>query len=170
MFDPTIFDNIKVALENQLYDLDNLDSRIHITDRIDRIEMSVMSREFAVQFQLADHAAVTAEIRLAASLKDLATEILEIPGEMPGCTLRLRFYLEITNVPEQCKRIQDILVRIWEPELRPTQTLSFVYGQEQVYRNQVELWFNRKINEDQLGDIPGLIEHLLQTVTELVAM
>lgn len=52
MFDPTVFDNLKVAMENAVYDLDNLDSRIDITQRIDRLEMSVMSREFGVQFRL----------------------------------------------------------------------------------------------------------------------
>ncbi|MNC74438.1 hypothetical protein D3C75_1257940 [compost metagenome] len=29
MFDPTIYDNLKVAFENYLYDLDNLDENIH---------------------------------------------------------------------------------------------------------------------------------------------
>ncbi|MEI0739291.1 hypothetical protein VQ056_26320 [Paenibacillus sp. JTLBN-2024] len=53
MFDPTIFENLKVALENQLYDLDNIDGLIRIIGRDDRLEMSVMSREFAIRFELA---------------------------------------------------------------------------------------------------------------------
>lgn len=168
MFDPTVFDNIKVALENQIYDLDNLAGRIRITNRIDRLEMSIMSREFALQFQLLDQKNITAEIRLAASLKELATEILEIPGEMPGCNLTLRLYLHIEDVSEQCKRIQEILQSIWKPEETPTQTLSFVYGQERaVYLNIVEMRFKRKITEDQMGDIPDLIDHMLLTLIEL---
>lgn len=71
MFDPTVFDNLKVAMENTVYDLDNLDSRIDITQRIDRLEMSVMSREFAVQFRLREHPSVTAEIQLKADLNNL---------------------------------------------------------------------------------------------------
>lgn len=167
MFDPTVFDNIKVALENQIYDLDNLTGRIRITDRIDRLEMSIMSREFAMHFKLVGEENVTAEIRLSATLKELASEILEMPGETPGCSLTLRIYLQIENVSEQCKRADEILQSIWNPEEKPTQTLSFVYGQERaIYSNTVEIRFNRKITEDQMGDIPDLIEHVLRTLVE----
>jgi hypothetical protein len=168
MFDPTVFENLKVAFENQVYDLDNLTGQIHIANRIDRLEMSIMSREFAIQFTLVGHKEITAEIRLEASLKELAAEILEVPGEPLGCTLLLRFYIQIENVATQCKQIQDILQDIWKPESPPTQTLSFVYGEEQPkYLDTIEMKFNRKINEDQMGDIPGLIDHVLQTLTEL---
>lgn len=168
MFDPTVFDNIKVAIENQIYNLDNLSGQIRITDRIDRLEMSVMSREFALKFQLNNQEDVTAEIRLEASLKDLAAEILEMQGETPACTLTMRFNLQIKDVSVQCKRVLEILQRIWNPEEPPTQTLSFVYGQESVvYTNTVELRFNRRINEDQMEDIPELIEHVLQSLVEL---
>ncbi|TFE26973.1 hypothetical protein [Cohnella luojiensis] len=171
MFDPTVFDNIKVAFENQIYDLDNLSGQIRITNRIDRLEMSIMSREFALQFQLINQENVTAEIRLEASLKDLAAEILELQGEAPACTLILRFNLQIQEVSEQCKRVLEIMQRIWNPEEPPTQTLSFAYGQEiTAYTNTVEMRFNRQINEDQMEDIPNLIEHVLQTLDELGAI
>ncbi|AJY73704.1 hypothetical protein [Paenibacillus beijingensis] len=169
MFDPTVFENLKVAFENQLYDLDNLAARIRITNRIDRLEMSVLSREFALQFTLAEQTEVTAEIRLEATLNDLAAEILEMSGETPGCALLLRFYLQIGNdVCAQCRQIEDIVRRIWQPDLPPVQTLSFVYDQDPaVYTDTIELKFNRKINEDQMGDITNLIDHVLQTLAEL---
>ena len=44
MFDPTVFDNLKVAVENEFYDLDNLDRIIDITNRRDLLDMAVMSR------------------------------------------------------------------------------------------------------------------------------
>lgn len=168
MFDPTVFDNIKVSLENQIYDLDNIAERVRITGRIDRLEMSIMSREFGLRFELVDHNNITAEIRLTASLKELASEILEIPGETPGCSLILRLYLQIEDVSNQCKRVQEILQHIWQPEETPIQTLSFVYGQERaVYSNIVEIKFKRKITEDQMGDIPDLIEHVLLSLVQL---
>lgn len=168
MFDPTIFENLKVAFENEIYDLDNLDARIHITNRIDRMEMSVLSREFAIQFALVNLSEVTAEIRLDASLKDLASEILELPGETPGCSLRVRFYMPMKDISEQCKQIEVILQQIWSSELPATQTLSFVYSQEGIrYRNTIELKFKRRISEDQMEDIPNLVEHILQSLTEL---
>lgn len=99
MYDPTVYDNLKVAFENTLYDLDNLDGTIQMVNRLDRMEMSVMSREFVIQFVLAEYTDITAEISLEASLQDLAAEILEVPGEEPGCTLRLRFYMPINRYP-----------------------------------------------------------------------
>jgi hypothetical protein len=168
MFDPTIFDNLKVAMENAVYDLDNLDSRIEITQRIDRLEMSVMSREFAVQFRLTEQPGVTAGIRLKADLNNLAAEILEIEDQIPGCELLLCFYMGIREVEAQCRRIEDILMRIWKPDLRPVQTLSFIYGEKSsTYQNKIELRFSRQINEEQMEDIPELLEHILLTLTEL---
>ncbi len=97
MFDPTVFDNLKVAFENQLYDLDNLDKEITIVSRHDRMDLASMSREFRLGFTLQANANVTAEICLEASLRDLADEILEEPEKYPGCTLRLFFYMTVED-------------------------------------------------------------------------
>ncbi|WP_053377005.1 hypothetical protein [Paenibacillus sp. FJAT-27812] len=169
MFDPTVFENLKVAFENQIYDLDTLDRKVDIINRIDRLELAVMSREFALQFTLAGRAEVSAEIQLTASLKDLAAELLEQKGETPACTLRLRFYMQLSDVNEQCRQIEDILQRIWEPEMAPTQTISYLFGDEAPsYSNVIELSFNRKISEEQMEDIPELSQHVLQTLAKLV--
>ncbi|MBW5448008.1 hypothetical protein GE107_18285 [Cohnella sp. CFH 77786] len=169
MFDPTVFENLKVALENQLYDLDNLAGRIRITGRTDRLEMAVMSREFALRFELAETDGVWAEIRLQASLQDLAAEILEMPDAMPGCSLILRFGHYVRDIRSQCKRVEQILQSIWQSALPPVQTVSFLYGEQQpeLYRNVAEVRFNRQINEDQMEDLPGLIEHVLRSLAEL---
>jgi len=168
MFDPTVFENLKVAFENQLYDLDTLDRKLNIMNRVDRLELAVMSREFALQFTLAGRSKVSAEIQLAASLKDLAAEILELKGEAPACALRICFYMQVNKVAEQCGQVEQIVKRIWEPELAPTQTISYLFGAEApVYSNRIELGFNRKINEEQMEDIPVLIDHVLQTLAEL---
>ncbi|WP_058829373.1 hypothetical protein [Paenibacillus polymyxa] len=168
MFDPTVFDNLKVAMENAVYDLDNLDSRINITQRIDRLEMSVMSREFGVQFSLREQPGVTAELQLKMDLNNLAAEILEMEDQTPGCSLLLYFDMKIQDIETQCSRIEKILAEIWKPELRPVQTLSQIYGEKtSTYHNRIELQFSRQINEDQMEDIPELLEHMLMTITEL---
>ncbi|AZH28868.1 hypothetical protein [Paenibacillus sp. M-152] len=168
MFDPTVFDNLKVAMENAVYDLDNLDSRINITQRIDRLEMSVMSREFGVQFSLREQLGVTAELQLKMDLNNLAAEILEMEDQTPGCSLLLYFDMKIRDIEAQCSRIEKILAEIWKPELRPVQTLSQIYGEKtSTYHNRIELQFSRQINEDQMEDIPELLEHMLMTLTEL---
>ncbi|GMK47192.1 hypothetical protein PghCCS26_43220 [Paenibacillus glycanilyticus] len=175
LFDPTIFDNLKVALENQLYDLDNLDERIRIVNRVDRLDMAVMCREFALQFVLAGsdrQKRIIGEIRLDTSLRDLATELLELQeGEPPGCGLRLLFHLAMPDAETHCPRIQTAVREKWGAEVSLTQTLSFVYGSESVggnlYKNAVELRFNRRIDEEQMNDLPELIEHMLLTLEAL---
>ncbi|MWV47016.1 hypothetical protein GRF59_25720 [Paenibacillus sp. HJL G12] len=169
MFDPTIFDNLKVAFENQLYDLDNLDGTIRITGRTDRVEMSVMSREFAICFALAEEPDISAEIRLEATVADLSAEILELKGERPGCLLRICFGIEVsrTEAEQACVQIDQILQEIW-PGVPLVQTLSRIYGRDRdSYRNEAELRFERKIDEDQMEDIPELISHSMRSLEEL---
>ncbi|UNK17488.1 hypothetical protein MNQ98_23925 [Paenibacillus sp. N3/727] len=171
MFDPTIFENLKVAVENVVYDLDNLDERILVTGRTDRMDMAVMSRAFSLKFELVPRTGAEAEIRLEAFLKDLAAELLETPGEQPGCALSLRFYTEVRIVPEQCRRISELMQVIWEPQLTPVQTLSCVYGEDPiVYKNTIELKFPHKINEDNMSDIPNLVEHMIRTLEGLAQL
>ncbi|WP_314728294.1 hypothetical protein [Bacillus sp. Marseille-Q3570] len=170
MYDPTIFDNLKVAFENYVYDLDNVSGEVSISNRKDKLEMATMSRAFSLQFTLADQKDVTAEILLGASLQDLAAEILETSGEKPGCTLLVRFYKQVEDVEAECSQIEAGMQTIWSQ--RPlTQTISFVYGPDQpVFMNTIEVGFNRKINEDQIEDIPALVDHILETLEQLNSM
>ncbi|WP_391204723.1 hypothetical protein [Psychrobacillus sp. L4] len=168
MYDPTIFENLKVTFENQVYDLDNIERQITITNRVDRMDFAVLSRDFSIGFTLTNQPNVTAEIELQTSLEDLAGEILEQPGENLGCFLSLRFHKHVQDVPTQCKQIEQVLNTIWENEARITQTLSFVYEQEaSSHLNIVQLQFNQKINEEHISDIPEFLEHVLQTLKVL---
>ncbi|MHA0857363.1 hypothetical protein ACH8E3_10815 [Paenibacillus sp. CMAA1364] len=159
---------MKVTFENHLYDVDNLDGIIRITNRMDRMEMSVLSRQFALQFVLPEYTDITAEISLEASLQDLATEILELQQGVPACSLYLRFYMQIMDAQIQCKHIDQVLRNIWLPTSTWRQTISYVYGQDPIqYTNVIEVTFNRRITEDQMQDIPILIEHMIMTLTDL---
>lgn len=168
MYDPTIFENLKVAFENQVYDLDNLDHLITITNRVDRMDLSILKRDFAIQFTLVDQPDVTAEIILEASLDELSAEILDQPGKNPGCSLYLRFFKRVQDVSSQCMKIDQALNEIWETEHKLTQTLSFVYDQEESsYLDSIEVAFTHKINEEHMGDIPDFLEHVLATLSIL---
>lgn len=171
MFHPTVFDNIKITFENQIYDYDNLDGILVVTDRTDLLNMALMSREFSLSFQLTHSRSVTVEILLTSSVKDLSDEILETPNTDPGCNLSLRFYMEIEDIPTECPAIESVLKSIWGPEFQPVQSLSFIYGQESgTYNNCIELQFKRQITEEQMEDIPNLLKHLLQSAEELEAL
>ena len=168
MYDPTIFDNLKVAFENQVYDLDNLANEITITNRIDRMDFAVMGREFTVEFTLVDLPEVTAEIVLEASLENTAAEIMELPGKNPGCALLLRFYKRVHNVTKQCKEIEQALKGIWEADQKLTQTLSFMYEQDtSSYLNTIEVSFNHLINEEHMDEIEEFLEHVLDSLEVL---
>ncbi|MNW17036.1 hypothetical protein D3C71_2160840 [compost metagenome] len=53
----------------------------------------------------------------------------------------------------------------------PVQTISYVFGEEPpLYENQIELRFQRKINEEHMDDISGLLEHMLETLRQLVKL
>lgn len=172
LFDPSIYDNLKVAFENQLYDLDNLDARINITGRRDLLDMAVMSRTFAIRFALRDAPAIEAELRLEASLAELAAEIMALDSHKPGCRLTLKFHqkVPVEAANEACVRIGGILAGIWEPDQPPIQTLQYLFNETQpasVYAHTAELPFHRKIDEEQMEDIPDLLEHMLRTLEAL---
>ncbi|MBS4199296.1 hypothetical protein KHA93_06455 [Bacillus sp. FJAT-49732] len=168
MYDPTVFENLKVAFENHIYDLDNIDHIITILDRVDRMDLAVLARDFSIHFALVDHPDITAEIVLEASIEDLAEEILEWPGANPGCSITLRFYKRIDNVAIQCNDIEQALNSIWENEIELTQTLSFKYAQEgSDYIDTIEVRFKHKINEENMNEIGDFLDHVLKTLEEL---
>lgn len=184
MFDPIVFENIKVALENQLYDLDNLDERISIIDRKDSMNMAVMSREWSLRFllrhseELEDEGSfISAELVLQSEINDIADEILERQISRPACQLLVRFYCIVENPLEDCPAIERIINEQWERGTIPTQQLSQYYGQatqdDEVsaliwrpffFYNKIELSLNRRIGEEQMNDFEQLIECVIQTV------
>lgn len=170
-FDPTIFDNLKVALENELYDLDNLDGIIRITGRKDLMEMSVMSRRCAIQFELAEASGVTAELQLDTGLLDLATEILDMEGHVPGCQVLLTFNMEAKAEDElraQCEHARQVLMDDWSAEAELTQRIAYLYGASSpVYDHTAELHFRRRIDEEQMEDLTELIQHAVASLRKL---
>ena len=168
MYDPTIFENLRIAFENHIYDLDNLDEKITIINREDRMDFAILSREYAIQFSLVNQPDVTAEIVLQSSVKELAGEILEVSGENLGSTLSVRFTKTVQNVAIECQQIDQALKAIWETDIHLTQTLSFVHGQQTSgYLNSINMTFKSKINEKHMADIVDLLDHVLQSLEVL---
>ncbi len=82
MFDPTIYDNLKVVLEGSVYDLD-LSGAVRISGRQDQIDLSTMSRLYQIEFRRLQGAAL-ARMRLSTTLTDLSSELLQRKGEKTG--------------------------------------------------------------------------------------
>jgi hypothetical protein len=175
MFDPTVYENLKVVLEGAVYDLD-LGGSIHISAREDLIDLASMSRTYRLAFCLPPEfqakRQVTAHITLSAGLADLAGEILEQEGIAPGCSLELAFTMALQpDEPEEklCPWCEAAIRSVWGTRFSVRQTLSREYGREPEDNrmNRIRLLFDRKFAEDMAGDIPDLLEHVLQTAEML---
>ncbi|QTD43079.1 hypothetical protein [Sporosarcina sp. Te-1] len=168
MYDPTIFENIKVALENHIYDLDTVERRIVITNRTDQMDFAILSRRFGIEFMHLDSRALKAEIILSTTLRDLAGEILEMKGEVPGCSLTLRFFSQLQTAAVPYKEIGQVLYAIWEQDIDVTQTISSVLGEEPVkFMYTIEAAFHTRINEDHMQEIGNFLVHVLRTMEAL---
>ncbi|WP_100407363.1 hypothetical protein [Bacillus solitudinis] len=165
MFDPTIFDNIKVVLEGMIYDFD-LANEIIVTSREDSVDLATMSRKFAMQFQLQDypHALPYAEVSLFSSIKDFSLEMLDHDEKTAGCVLEINFYSTVSNVDDDCHHIEKELSNIWNGRPFINQQISFNFRQKQKLMNKTNLNFKRKINEGQINDFKEIIDHCLESL------
>ena len=168
MFDPTVYENMKIVIEGAVYDLD-LAGEILVTNRSDRVELSTMSRFYSIEFKLLGLGDVMAELTLAAATEDLASEILEKTTLTPGCTLQINFQMKISDIEEDCSAVHYILSDIWGNSCILSQELSFVYGKslDAPYRNEISLDFGRKFGENIIDDIPSMLEHIVISIERL---
>ena len=171
LYDPTVFDNLKVALENQLYDLDTIEERIHIRGRRDVMDFAVMSREFALQFVLRELPETQAELVLLTSVQDLAGEIMEDSTVEPACSLRLQFIKKMKDSSAECRKIEEALESIWEMDIQVTQTIHYVYGApDEDSRNTIDVEFRPRLTEENMNELPLFLEHVLETLFVLHAL
>lgn len=167
MFHPTIFENLKIAFENRIYDLDSLDGKIDILNRLDRMDFAIMKRDFAIRFALLGEPDVTVEVVLEASLKELADEILENERAHPGCALRLRFRKRIEETEKTCKEITKELEKIWEDDVEIKQTLSHELNDKTGELDTILVKFKPKLDEEHIPEIPEFLDHVLESLEAL---
>lgn len=165
LFDPTIYENIKVVIEGAIYDLD-LAKKVTIINRIDRIELSTMSRYYAIQFELLNQPKISSELCLTAHISDFASEILEQVDHGRGCNLEIRFHTTIDDLVAECNTIHIQLQNIWGNEHEIEQEISFQFNEHEApkYHNEITLHFQQKMNENHIDDMPRLIDHILQSL------
>lgn len=180
MFHPLVFDNIRVVLEGAVYDRD-FEGAILITGRSDVMDMATFHRLFQIDFKMADmeksENAVTAAIQLRTGLADIAAEQLEQPlTDHIGCTICIHFQLRIVDVIQESGKITGILNDIWGHRPYITQTIKARLEEHrpqwppQYFENHVTLDFHRKIDEGNIDDLRDLIDHTVQSLTQLQAL
>ncbi len=171
MYDPTVFDNLKVALENQLYDLDTLDEQIEIRNRRDVMDFAVLSREFVLRFALRNHPEIEVEVQLHAGVQDLAGEIMEDPSVNPACSLSLCFQKSVFNPKIECAAIEDVMASIWEQDIELTQTIRYIYGEDPPkLKNSIDATFKPRLTEENMAELSIFLEHVLDTLHVLNRM
>lgn len=166
MFDPTVWDNLKVVLEGAVYDLD-LDGDISVIDRNDIINLAKMSRLFSISFKQAISKLEypSAMIQLEVDLDNLAQEICQLQNEKPGCKLAISFKTIVHDVKLECSKIEQIARQIWGDERIIEQKLSFVYSNEETaFLNELMIKFDRKIYEENIDDLLEMIPYILETL------
>ncbi|NOU93789.1 hypothetical protein GC093_11220 [Paenibacillus sp. LMG 31456] len=167
MFDPTIYDNLKVVFEGAMYDMD-LDGSVQIIQRTDRVELSSMSRCFGMEAVRRQKGLVIGRIMLTASLADLAAELLSQPDEQPGCGLELTFIFPIREVEPDCAFAAKQMIDIWGDKVSVAQSIHMEYGKQPLkLENHLTIQFSRKLDERQIDDIPSLLEHFLLSLERL---
>jgi len=170
MFDPTVYENVKVVLEGAAYDLD-ASGRAFIGGRQDLLDLAAMSRTYRLRlFRSAAAPLPEAELVLSAGTEDLAAEILELKDRKPGCRLLLTVTCRVTEPDRDCRRIEAVLRELWGAEPAITQTLSLVFGREEEgFLDRIEIDFRRSFDENVIQDLPGLLDHIAETLVRLDA-
>jgi hypothetical protein len=167
MFDPTIFDNLKVVFEGAVYDMD-LGDVVQIVDRLDRIELSSMSRSFGMTMKRRQGGLAEGSFRLKATVADLSAELLSAPRKKPGCSLELSFEFRINHLERDCAYAAAQIEEIWGKDLQMSQLVMMEFGQQPLQmKSKLVLRFPDKLDESHIDDIPNLLDHMLLSLERL---
>lgn len=173
MFDPTIYDNLKVVFEGALYDLDRA-GRILVTGRDDLVNLATMSRTFVMQVEKPENATCAAKLELSSTLVNFASELrrMRLADEVPGSMLTLTFELPermVVHSPALDEHFQAVWAEVadvvherlapFEPNPEKRRLEETPDG---VYR--ITLYFKGKIDEDNIEDVVPLLEHFISSL------
>lgn len=166
MFDPTIFDNLKVVLEGAVYDLD-LSSEIEVINRSDLVDLATMGRAYSIQFiSRASSQEIVAEIQINTQLMDIAGELLEQNKKEIGVQLIIQYHLKLLD-DRNITPVRDKLIHIWQsrPQIKHTITYDVDYSKMKLHTFALD--FDRKIDESQISDISSIVNLTHKTLKVL---
>ncbi|MCZ8521754.1 MULTISPECIES: hypothetical protein [Paenibacillus] len=113
MFDPTIYDNLKVVLEGAFYDLD-AEGAFLITGREDLVDLASYSRTFRLEVRR-QGGACRGAVSLVSTLADFAGELrkMHLAGDAPGARVLLQLDLPL-SVSGRRAELEAYLAELWE--------------------------------------------------------
>lgn len=168
MFDPTAYDNIKVVIEGEIYDLD-LAGVVRIVKRSDNVDLASMSRCYQLTFRLGDNTSLCeATILLSADLRNLASELINYSEQKGGCHLEIVFSMKVNNPNEICPKINDVISEEWGKNRMIKQMITYPYGKAKItYKIETSILFERLIYEENIDDLIMMIPFIKQTLATL---
>lgn len=171
MYDPTIFDNLKVVVEGGIYDLER-DNRIRIRDRQDVIDLAKMGRIFRISFQLPNHEDLFIEVELSSDLADFAAELATLrllDRGFPGCQITIRYrFMDWTGDTTEMTKISHLMQASWLEETEIQQTLETSYNATEASSHlTTTVRFLRKIDERNMGDLESMLLYTVETAKQL---
>lgn len=166
MFDPTVYDNLKVVLEGAVYDQD-LEGDITISNREDLVDLAKLRRVYRAEFHLKGFNEQKAMIELAADLTQLSSELLH-QNEQAGCDVKIYFKIPIHDPQSTCPEIHSLLKDVWEGRPAIEQKISYRYPNiDKRYSNFIILDFKRRITEDQTNDLNSITTYTIESLKKL---
>jgi hypothetical protein len=163
MFDPTVFDNLKVIIEGAIYDLD-LDGELQVVNRRDLVDLATMSRQFSMDIAVSPK--MLGRVELSSNLENISGELLK-RLDRPGCSVTVSFFQEVKRssiinerLEQWKKEIQDIWGESWGMELSSTETLD----PKQPLKLSATIRFNRLFYEDNIDDLQELLPYVISTL------
>ncbi|MDN4074518.1 hypothetical protein [Fictibacillus terranigra] len=169
MFDPTIYENLKIILEGMVYDLD-FDGQLKVTNRSDIVDLAALSRTYSLEVLLKENNArgLKAKVELKAGLEDLADEIMERETENTGCRFSVTFYLTVQDIERECSEIGEILRTIWKPIGEISQKVSYIYGMPRgSYSNEVLVLLNHKLHDENSGQLEEYLDRMMASYEQI---
>jgi hypothetical protein len=163
LFDPTIFDNLKVVVEGAVYDKD-LEGDIKVIDRRDIIDLANMSREYIICFQLLNQIHSKCTWHLSSTIRQLANELLaSTDHSKSGCTTAVEFNIQMPHEEREFQRVQSIISSVWGDRVKETTLLSALPTTGLV-EMQVKVKFNRIILEEDIDDLMIMFNYMDKTL------
>lgn len=164
MFDPTVFDNLKVVLEGAVYDLD-LEGLIEVKSRNDLVNLADMSRTWSISFQ-EDPAGTEAEIQLSIIADQLQTEWKKT-ADYAGCSLQISFYQWADSESGYVKPLTSIR-EIWGEDVSVDIEISYnPLAEKKQFKHTWTIYFDRLITEEHAGDLESVVESVCTTLKKI---
>ncbi len=167
MFDPTIFENIKVVLEGLLYEFD-AEEAIQITDRKDLIDLARMNRCMIISFKRVS-GTTPATLLLKAGTDSLSKEILGHPPDLLKIGLKVDFHIPIKDPEIDCEALSFTLNKAFHNDhIKMQQTLMQEYGPvRKTLYSHVSMRFTEGINEKFIDQLEPLCDRILLVLEKM---